>query len=307
MKFFSNLLIVVYWALFFVLQSFLKTAQLSQEMVYLIYFGFLPIFLMFVEKTRAPSHIIKKSLWYGTMILVSDFVLHTLLIFQSGFTEFNLARYGFFGVLFNEFKWILGLVIIFLMFVIVILLFIYGVSRLKYFYSKHEPTISKSIVYAGIVYIIFNVYLYIYATFAELSDFQLRFYPRIIVLGIIGVCIGYLLVVLIVYAFAHIGGHYISVKKSFQLTFVIYTIFDLFTILFIFNPVFNFVESLFENQTYISVLGVNLFNFLGAFLTMLVYFISRKNDDMSKEVIFSYKAIIVLVFSFNTIFFLLNS
>lgn len=47
----------------FVLQSFLKTAQLSQEMVYLIYFGFLPIFLMFVEKTRAPSHIIKNH--YG--------------------------------------------------------------------------------------------------------------------------------------------------------------------------------------------------------------------------------------------------
>ncbi|BCR35232.1 hypothetical protein [Mariniplasma anaerobium] len=306
MKFFSYLLIGMYYVLFFVLQSFLKTSQVSQELVYLIYFGFLPIFLMFVEKTRAPSHIIKKSLWYGGMILASDFLLHTFVIFQSGFTKNQLAIYGFFGVLFNEFKGILGLIIVFLIFVIVILLFLYGVSRLKHFYLNHEPSIIRSIVYAGIVYIVYNIYLYIYAIYSDLSDFQLWFHSRFTVLVIIGACIGYLLAVLIVYAFAHISGHYISVKKSFQLTFVIYTIFDLFIILFIFNPLFGFVETLLETQTYTPVLGVNLFNFLGVFLTILVYFISRKNDDLSKEVIFSYKAIIVLVFGFYTIFFLLN-
>jgi len=61
-----------------------------------VFFGFLPIALMFIERLKSPKQIIVKPLWYGIFIIISAFILRTLAVYQVQ-TGWSLIDDRYFG------------------------------------------------------------------------------------------------------------------------------------------------------------------------------------------------------------------
>lgn len=299
MKIIRYALIALYYAIFFVLQRVLDTTWSRGELVIFLFFGAIPFVLMFVERMSTPDHIIKKSMWYGVLIIVSDFVLKTIL-------NFNMYTGSPFKFLFTVFSIIVGGLIVLPFLVLIVAIFVYIIILLKRLYRRNEPSVIKSVLYTIPVYLIY--FLRVRGLFRPFGDFgylKSEFLFFIPALDLIGPLLCYIVLVFMIIIISYARDNHIMIQKVFYQALVLYfsyfVIYATLVIYKVFGAILLLIPGSETTPVFIDVFSY-FFTIVGIWFTIFVFFISRKNDDKSKEVIFSYKAIVVVTFILLAIF-----
>ena len=312
MKVLSYVFLVLYYALFIILVRVLDVAWLRGPVFLMIYFLAVPFLLMFLEKMKSHVYVIKTSLWYGIIVIVTDFVLRTTLVYNETVIELNqwndmLAAAT---VPYNAWNIFVDLLLGYFLAAVWILLVvgvIYGIGRLKALFNKVKPNVQHSLIHAGIVIVGYAAYsLLIVPLYSTLADLQSQSFFAIEALGYFQMFVVYLVLIIGVLVILYIRENAINLERILHMSFVIFVGIVAFYVLILVNPLFwllvNGLVSLGETTTAFSYFFLTI---AGPILTVGVYMISRTNDDVSKDVIFVYKAIIVLTFGFYTVFTLL--
>ena len=306
-KFIAYTILFVYYLLFLVLRV-LQVEWVEGPLFLGMYLLSLPFFLMFLEKLFHTEAEIKTSLWFGLMIIASDYIVEGVLeIPVVVIEEGNLLGYLNYQVdiaidlvisVMTGFMWSL---------VLILVLYIY--SRLKVLYGKHKPSVKQSILNTVFLYLGYGLYFLVFtAIFTNFSSIDVFTWFAIEIVTIPGMLFRYFIIVFIIAAYVAVRDDRVNWSRVFHLGFVFFLGLILLYVIILVNPLFWYYVELIDTISDFGVgVYVNMFTVIGAVLTLLTYSISRSNNDMSKEVIFVYKAMTVLIFGFYTIFTLLSN
>ncbi|QWB96231.1 hypothetical protein KHQ89_01980 [Mycoplasmatota bacterium] len=308
MKFLSYVLIVLYYTIFYFIQASLGQVQARGDLFIFVFFGFLPIALMFIERLKSPKQVIVKSLWYGIFIIISDFILRTMAVNQEQpywsliddrYVGNQIRGYNIFQLGLDILK---GLFIV-LIWILIIVFIVFCVKLLIRLFQKYKLNIGQSIIFTVLTHLVLTVYMSLILDISVMEVLQSHVLFLIPLNGVLGALVNYAALFVLTTIVVYVKDNTVKINRVFHLASIFYLGYALFQILILMNPLFwalniklgIMIDSIVAFKYYFMTV-------IGIWFTIFAFGISRNDDDVAKEVIYVYKAIIVLIFFSYTIF-----
>jgi hypothetical protein len=273
------------------------------------FFGSAPFVLMFIERLKSTGQEIKNSLWYGIFIIITDFIFRTIII-NGNNVESTFSSLIYIKRDITVYKWytypidlLRSSLVLFACIAIIIGIAIM-IKYLVRLYHRFKPSILRSLMHMAMVIIFSAVYVYIYAKISpHMGELQAGAIANMLFLSIPRLLISYSIIILLVIVITYVKNQSIDLKNVFHLTFVIYLGYTLGLVLITIMPI------LWKPVDYLLIDGKPNVSFryyfstiIGIVLTIITYFITRVKNETSQDVIYSYKAIVVLIYVAYLIF-----
>lgn len=311
MKFIKYVLIAIYYVLFYVLFAKTDIVFFHSTLFLLSYLGLAPLLLMWIENIKTPKDKIKKSMWYGVWLIVADFILRTIIINHESSSSFDYAikpakrmieGYAWYAYIWDLIKGSL----LFLSWITVIVVIIVFIKILISMYKKFIPKIHVSVAKTLILLLSFMGYVYfISVSTLGIDLFASHTFLEMIPRSMLNLFVMYLILLVFFIAASYLKNQSVDIKRIFHLVFIVYLGYVGLLVVFLLNPFFwKFISWLLEHGDTIVSFRYYFSVVIGIVLTITTYITTRYKDERSQDFIFSYKAMVMLIYVAYLIFVL---
>lgn len=311
MKLLKYLIIFFYYFLFSLLLAKTEAPFFNSLLFVVVYIGLAPVVLMLIENIKTSKDKIKDSMWFGFWLVITDFIFRTIIINRWDISQF-FFRLKAVKRMISGYRWYSYLIdllkgsLLFMVWILIVVALICLIKVMIQIYKKSMSMIVVSVIKTIVLGIVFMGYMYLLTHLSPaFEQIQAEAIFNIVPIGLLRMAMTYMIMVVLFVIISYAKNQSVDLKRMFHLAFVIYLGYIVALVIFITNPLFwKIVIWLLEQGSMIVAFQYYFSTVIGIVLTLATFIITRNKNERSQDVLFSYKAILVLIYMTYMIFVL---